>query len=100
MPLDLVVAADPVLGVFVLLGAAVVVAALPMEEAVLGCAALADELDWGALWQPASAKRTTEASTSFFIIISRKSVGGATAPRPIISNAGAGECKLFLKLRF
>ncbi len=70
-PLDLVVAADPVLGVVVLLGAAVVVPAFPMEV-VLGCAVLADELDWGALWQPASAKRTTEASTSFFIIISKK----------------------------
>lgn len=69
--LDLVVvAADPVLGALVLLGAAVVVEAFPVEL-VVGCAVLEDEVDWGALWQPASANRTTEASTSFFIIISR-----------------------------
>lgn len=100
-PLDLVVvAADPLLGVLVLLGAAVVVAAFP-EVLAVGCAALEAEFDWGALWQPASANRTTEASTSFFIIISKKNcVGGATAPRPIISNAGAGECKLFLRYAF
>jgi len=58
------VVAAPLLGVALVVGAAVT------EEGVLGWAA-----EVAALWQPTSASRMAEASTSFFIIVSEKCVG-------------------------
>ena len=78
------VADEPVLGL-------AVVAALPAlgeDAAAAGCALDCEVLGFGALWQPASAKRTAEAKINFFIICSPISVGvkEPTLQPPIISN--------------
>ncbi len=68
--------AVPVGAVELLLGLAVVPVplAVPDEDAAgaVGC----DVLGFGALWQPANAKRTAEAKINFFIICSPISIGG------------------------
>ena len=72
-------AAAPPVADELLLGVVVVAAPLPVlgaDAEAAGCALDCDVLGFGALWQPASAKRTAEAKINFFIICSPISVGG------------------------
>ena len=80
-PDDLVLlgAADPPVADEPWLGFVVEVVPLPVlgeDAAAAGCALDCDVLAFGALWQPASAKRTAEAKINFFIICSPISIGG------------------------